>query len=47
MRSSPSRYDVRHDGGVSLHICGACGHAEISVDNHAELYEKFLRSQNE
>lgn len=33
-------------GDVRLNICGACGHADISVDNHEELYEKFVRSQS-
>jgi hypothetical protein len=33
-------------GDVTLDICGACGHADVSVANHEELYEKFRRSQD-
>ncbi len=32
------------EGGVSLSVCGECGHAELRVGNARELWEKYQRS---
>jgi hypothetical protein len=34
-------------GRLSVCICGECGHAELSVSNHRELYEKYRQSHGQ
>jgi hypothetical protein len=35
------------EGGVSLSVCGECGHAELRVGNARELWEKYRRARGE
>ena len=32
-------------GEVTLDVCGECGHGEINVSNHKDLYKAYLMSQ--
>lgn len=32
-------------GVLKAHICGECGHTELTVDNPQELYRKYLKTR--
>jgi hypothetical protein len=32
-------------GGLTISVCGECGHAELHVHNHRKLYDKYLKTQ--
>ena len=34
-------------GTLSLTVCGDCGHAELSVSNFRELYERYQKARGE
>ena len=33
------------EGKLTLRVCGECGHAELSVSNFRELYERYEKSR--
>jgi hypothetical protein len=35
-----------HKGSLYAKVCGACGYAELYVENHRELYETQKRKES-
>ncbi len=37
-------FQDRHYGKITAHVCGECGHVELSVANPRALYQKYLKA---